>query len=200
MKWLMALLLASSATLAAPDATVDALSKDYIRLSLAMGAHDSNYVDAYYGPAQLQEQALKTPLALPDIKAKAMALQAALDKLPLPADGSMDGLRLEFLKKQTTAMRGRIDLLQGRNMSFDQESAVLYDTVAPHHDRSHFEAIIKQIDALIPLAIHHPARQAESGVRRRHSRLPRTDPETHQLARRRGFHAGVRHRQAVERL
>jgi hypothetical protein len=146
----MAVLLASSATLAAPSAMVDALSVDYIRLSLAMGAHDNNYVDAYYGPAQLQEQALKTPLALADIKTKAMALQAALDKLPLPADGSMDGLRLEFLKKQTTAMRGRIDLLQCRNMSFDQESAVLYDTLAPHHDRSHFESIIKQIDALLP--------------------------------------------------
>ena len=150
MKWFLALLLASSPSLAASATSVDPLSTEYIRLTLAMGAHDSNYVDAYYGPAALQEQALKSPLGLVEIKTKAHSLQDALNKLPVPAADSMDGLRLEFLKKQTTAMLGRIDMLQGRKMTFDQESAVLYDTVAPHHDRSHFEAIIKQIDALLP--------------------------------------------------
>ena len=150
MKWLIALLLASSATLAAQEPQVDALAMDYVRLSLSMGAHDGNYVDAYYGPAHLQEQASKTPLSLAEIKTKAHSLQAALNRLPGPAADSMDGLRLEFLKKQTAAMLGRIDLLQGRKMNFDQESAVLYDTVAPHHDRRHFDAIIAKIDALLP--------------------------------------------------
>lgn len=150
MKWLIALLLASSSTLAAQEPQVDALAMDYVRLSLSMGTHDGNYVDAYYGPAHLQEQASKTPLSLAEIKTKAHSLQAALNRLPAPAADSMDGLRLEFLKKQTAAMLGRIDLLQGRKMNFDQESAVLYDTVAPHHDRSHFDAIIARIDALLP--------------------------------------------------
>ena len=150
MKWLMALLLASSATLAAREPPVDALAMDYVRLTLAMGAHDGNYVDAYYGPADLQEQALKMPLSLAEIKTKAHSLQDALNKRQAPAAGSMEGLRLEFLKKQTVAMLGRIDLLQGRKMTFDQESAVLYDTVAPHFERGHFDAIIAQIDALLP--------------------------------------------------
>ena len=95
MKWYLALLLASSPSLAASATSVDPLSTEYIRLTLAMGAHDSNYVDAYYGPAALQEQALKTPLALVDIKTQALAMQAALNKLPVPAADSMDGLRLK---------------------------------------------------------------------------------------------------------
>ncbi len=150
MKWLLSVLLGSSTAMAAAPAPVDALARDYMRLTLAMAPHDSNYVDAYYGPAELQAEATKTPQSLAQIKSKAQAMQAALGKLKAPDAGSMDALRLEFLKKQTVAMLGRIDVLQGKKLSFDAESAVLYDTVAPHYDRTHFDAIIKQIDALLP--------------------------------------------------
>jgi len=129
---------------------MDALARDYMRLTLAMGVHDSSYVDAYYGPAELQAEATRTPQSLAQLKSKAQAMQAALGKLPVPDAGSLEALRLEYLKKQTVAMLGRINVLQGKKLSFDEESAVLYDTVAPHHDRAHFEAIIKQMDALLP--------------------------------------------------
>ena len=150
MKWLLALLIVSGTALANPNNSVDAISLDYIRLSLSMTPHDSSFVDAYYGPEALQEQALKTPLSLDEIKSQATAMLADLSKLPLPKAQSMQALRIAYLQKQTIAMLGRIDLLQGKKMTFDQESAVLYDAVAPHYDRSHFEAIIKQIDALLP--------------------------------------------------
>jgi hypothetical protein len=150
MKWLLCVLLTSGTAMAASPASMDALARDYMRLTLAMGAHDGNYVDAYYGPEELQAEARKTPQTLDQIKSKAQAMQAALGKVATPDAGSMEALRLEFLKKQTVAMLGRIDALQGKKLSFDEESDVLYDTVAPHHDRAHFEAIIKQIDALLP--------------------------------------------------
>jgi len=150
MKWFLALLLTLSTAMAAPPATVDRLARDYLGLTLAIGAHDSNYVDAYYGPAELQAEATKTPQSLAQIKTRALAMQTALGTVAAPDAGSMEALRLEFLKKQTVAMLGRIDLLQGKKLSFDQESAVLYDTVAPHYDRAHFEDIIKQIDVLLP--------------------------------------------------
>jgi hypothetical protein len=150
MKWFLCVLLTSSTAMAGSPASMDALARDYMLLTLAMGAHDSNYVDAYYGPADLQAEATKTPQSLAQIKSKAKAMQAAIGKLSEPDAGSMDALRLEFLKKQTVSMLGRIDLLQGKKLSFDAESAVLYDTVAPRHDRAHFDAVIKQIDALLP--------------------------------------------------
>lgn len=149
MKLFFALLLTAGTALASPDKTVDALSREYIHLSLSMGAHDANYVDAYYGPANLQEEATKAKLSLADIKTRAQSLQAALTRLPIPAD-TLHALRLEFLKKQLTAMLGRIDLVQGKKLPFDAESALLYDTVAPRHDLSHFQSIIGQIDALLP--------------------------------------------------
>jgi hypothetical protein len=150
---LFTLLPLSSMAFASPIKKIDALAIDYIHLTLAMGAHDSNYVDAYYGPAQLQEDVKKAPLTLAEIKVKALLMQQAFNELNQLArrnPKSMDGLRLEFLKKQTIAMLGRIDLLQGKKMRFDEESAVLYDTVAPHHTRQHFAAILKEIDTLLP--------------------------------------------------
>lgn len=150
MKYFFALLVASSATAATPAKNMGALSTDYIQLSLSMTPHDSNFVDAYYGPAMWQENALKSPLTLEQIKSKAQAMLADLASQPARASDSMEGLRVAYLDKQIIAMLGRIDLLQGKKLSFDQESAVLYDTVAPHYDRSHFEAILAQIDALLP--------------------------------------------------
>lgn len=150
MKWFLALLLVSSTVLATPSKTVDAISLDYIRLSLSMTPHDGSFVDAYYGPAALQEQAVETPLSLDEIKSQAKSMLANLNQLPMPKAKSIQALRMAYLQKQTIAMLGRIDLLQGKKISFDQESAVLYDAVAPHYNRSHFEAIIKQIDALLP--------------------------------------------------
>lgn len=150
MKYFLALLVASSAAAATPAKNMDALSTDYIQLSLSMTPHDSNFIDAYYGPAQWQENALKSPLTLEQIKSKAQALQADLASQPARASDSMEGLRVAYLNKQIIAMLGRIDMLQGKKLSFDQESAILYDAVAPHYERSHFEAIIKQIDTLLP--------------------------------------------------
>ncbi|MBP7370090.1 MAG: hypothetical protein KA902_01500 [Arenimonas sp.] len=156
MKWLLTLLLVTSTAQATSSIrkvyvkNIDEIAIEYIQLSLAMTPHDSSFVDAYYGPAQFQENAQKTPLSLEDIKSKAKIMLAALNHQPAPEANSMQALRIAYLQKQTIAMLGRIDLLQGKKMSFDQESAVLYDTVAPHYDRQHFEAIIKQIDALLP--------------------------------------------------
>jgi hypothetical protein len=149
MKCMLSLLLLML-PLTASAHTMDSLSQEYIRLSLAMTPHDSNFVDAYYGPAQLQENAIKSPLSLVQIKAKAHALLASLNKQTAPNANSIESLRIAYLQKQTTAMLGRIDLLQGKKMTFDQESAVLYDAVAPHYNREHFEHILKQIDALLP--------------------------------------------------
>lgn len=152
MKAAFALLMAVSAATASaapPAPTVDALARDYLRLSLAMGTHDPAYVDAYYGPKELQEQAVKAGLSVDDIKAQANALQASLAAQPVPSD-EVDALRLRFLQKQTTAMLGRIDVVQGKKLPFDEETARIFDVVAPHYDRAYFEAILKKIDALLP--------------------------------------------------
>jgi hypothetical protein len=69
---------------AAEDPTpMNRIAESYVKLVLAVGQHDANYVDAFYGPAewkQAAEAAAKRPL--PDLLAEARRLLAALAVLP----------------------------------------------------------------------------------------------------------------------
>ncbi len=129
-------------------ATVQELAERYTRLVLAIGVHDASYVDAYYGPAQLQEEVTKARQGLPEIR---LAVQAALkDLAPQRAADADEALRIVFLQKQLQSMLTRIDMLSGKKFKFDEETAQLYDAVSPHHDRTHYMRIVKQIDKLLP--------------------------------------------------
>jgi hypothetical protein len=62
---------------------MNSIAESYVKLVLAVGQHDANYVDAFYGPAewkQAAEAAGKRPL--PELLAEARSLLAALAALP----------------------------------------------------------------------------------------------------------------------
>ncbi|MEG1328623.1 MAG: hypothetical protein RSD99_27220, partial [Janthinobacterium sp.] len=122
--------------------TLAEVAERYVKLVLAMGQHDASYVDAYYGPPAWQQEAVEQQLSLSDIK-------AATDKaLALLADEPC--LRAHNLRKQLHAVLAKADMLQGARLDFDTESARLYDAVSPHHSRAYYEALVAQIDALLP--------------------------------------------------
>ena len=85
MRAIIVLLIAAGALAARPRATspMDAIAERYVKLVLAVGQHDADYVDAYYGPAEWKTEAerRKTPLA--DIDA---AAEAAVTQLPPLSD------------------------------------------------------------------------------------------------------------------
>ena len=41
----------------AQDTTMNTLAERYVRLVLAVGQHDADYVDAYYGPPEWRKEA-----------------------------------------------------------------------------------------------------------------------------------------------
>src|SRR4029453_18589645 len=59
-------------------------------------------------------------------------------------------LRREYLHKQISALAARGRMLKGEKLKFDDESRALYDAVAPTFPDSHFDEIIKQLEAKIP--------------------------------------------------
>ena len=120
-------------------------AEQYVRLVLAMGEHDADYVDAYYGPTELRGE--KQPLA--QIHASAIALRESLGALEHPGD-PLESLRLDYLRRQTGALIARAEMLQGRRMSFDEESQALYDAVAPTHGEEYFRSLNAAIDAELP--------------------------------------------------
>lgn len=81
----LALILAACATTPrAPDMTIDEIARAYVSLTLEIDAHESGYVDAYYGPAEWRETARANPRQRPQLKADADALAASLRQLRSP--------------------------------------------------------------------------------------------------------------------
>ena len=129
---------------------MNAVAERYVHLVLALGQHDPDYVDAFYGPAEWKTQA--TNKSLDAIGAEASELIASLAKTP-DAAGCGDELlrlRLEYLQKQISALAARVRMLKGEKLKFDDESRALYDAVAPTYPDSHFDKIIGQLEEKIP--------------------------------------------------
>ena len=131
---------------------MNAVAERYAHLVLALGQHDPDYVDAFYGPAEWKAQAEKEKKSLDAIGTEAAELSATLAKTP---DASTSGdemlkLRREYLQKQVVALAARVRMLKGEKLKFDDESRALYDAVAPTFADSHFDEIIAQLEKKIP--------------------------------------------------
>jgi hypothetical protein len=144
-------------TLSAQTPVADPLrsiAERYVKLVLAVGQHDADYVDAFYGPGEWRKEAEAAKLPLMTIDLQAAALEASLTTTgvtpPSKADAEIWGLRRQYLARQLASMRARISMLQGKKLTFDEESLALYDAVAPVKPESEFEAVLKQLDARLP--------------------------------------------------
>src|SRR3954451_4590052 len=138
---------ASRETPGAP--TMDTIAEEYVRLVLALGQHDRDYVDAYYGPPAWKTDAAAAKLDLPAIGARAAELGRRLESTPAPSD-EMARLRLQYLSHQLSAVQARVRILGGERLSFDAESKALYDAVAPTFPESHFQEILDRLEKRFP--------------------------------------------------
>ena len=130
---------------------MDEAAEQYVKLVLAVGAHDADYVDAYYGPPEWRQEMTAAKLALPDIRTRAQKLEEALRKAPPAASADeLVGLRHQYLVRQLQAMQSRVDMLTGTKMSFDEESQALYDAVAPTHTEEHFKKLAAELEKTLP--------------------------------------------------
>ncbi len=138
-----------------------------MHLVLALGQHDPDYVDAFYGPAEWKTQAEKEKKSLDAIGAEAAELlkKLSVERTAAPLVESSDAgnsgdemlkLRREYLQKQISALAARVRMLKGEKLKFDDESRALYDAVAPTYRQSgsdpdsHFDQIIAQLEKKIP--------------------------------------------------
>jgi hypothetical protein len=139
---------------AAPAATpatatsVNKIAEAYVKLVLAMGQHDPDYVDAYYGPPEWKKQS-KEKKPLDAIALEATRLREQLAKVSTPTD-EMERLQLAYLTKQLSALQARVRILKGESLKFDEESQALYDAVAPRFPESHFQEILARLEPKLP--------------------------------------------------
>jgi hypothetical protein len=135
---------------AAQKTPMDKLAEQYVKLVLALGQHDPDYVDAFYGPAEWRKaaEAAKRPLA--EIDAEASVVLSALNQAAPKVDEELVGLRHKYLTRQLQSLRARVGMLQGRKLTFDEESKALYDAVAPSHADAEFEKVLAELDKRLP--------------------------------------------------
>ena len=133
---------ANEGTVAADSlGAMNAVAEAYVKLVLAVGEHDPDYVDAYYGPPAWRDEVKAAARPLAAIHAEALARIGELAALPEPA-GEPERLRKRFLARQLAALASRVEMLTGRHFTFDDESQALYDAVAPTHGEAHFAAVL----------------------------------------------------------
>lgn len=127
---------------------MQAIAERYVRLVLAVGQHDAAYVDAYFGPPHWRDEAVAEQATLDVLRERGLRLQADVEAASaIDAEGQA---RVVFLRGQVRAVVARIEQLAGRRFSFDEESAALYDAVAPTHPESYFAGAIEQLEAIVP--------------------------------------------------
>lgn len=135
---------------------LDGLAEQYVRLVLAIGEHDANMVDAYYGPPQWRDDARARKRSLEELDSDARGLADVLAKLAVPDD--LSALRRRALSEQLASIRARLEILRGTKMSFDEEARRIYGVAPPRHDDDFYRAIHRQLDAVVPGAGPLPER------------------------------------------
>jgi len=134
---------------ARPATPMNTIAEQYVKLVLAVGQHDADYVDAFYGPAEWKTDAARQKIALGEIDATAARLGRDIAAVREEGD-ELARLRREYLRRQLEALRARVRMLQGTKLTFDEESQALYDAVAPRHPDSYFKDILDEIDRALP--------------------------------------------------
>jgi len=124
-------------------------AESYVKLVLAMGEHDADYVDAYYGPPEWRAQIRANQPSLAEIRNGAVALRDEILAMPEPHD-EMLRLRRAYLSRQLEALIARVDIVQGKKLKFDEESKAIYDAVAPHNSEAYFDRLVQDLERELP--------------------------------------------------
>ena len=137
-----------------PPDPLRSVAERYVKLVLAVGQYDADYVDAFYGPAEWRKEAEAAKVPLTGIDTQAAALETEIPTItaspPRKSDVELWALRRQYLTRQLAALRSRVAMLQGKKMTFDEESLALYDAVAPVKAESEFDAVLTQLEAKLP--------------------------------------------------
>ena len=126
---------------------LDEIVSAYLGLTLEAGTHEAEYVDAYYGPAEAKTAAETKPRSLAILQADATALIAKLDQAEIAPEQRR---RANALRGMIVAAETRLQMLQGRKLSFADEAKGQFATIPVLKPLSDYDAVLARLEALIP--------------------------------------------------
>lgn len=143
-------MLALAACASAPlgQASLDKAARDYVRLVLEIDAHESGYVDAFYGPAEWREEARKNPRDEAALKKEADRLHGVLARYA--SDDPEQAQRARVLRANVTSARFRLDMIGGQRAHFVDEAERLFALRPQLKPLSSYDAVLARIEQLAP--------------------------------------------------
>jgi len=131
------------------DTTLDTAARKYVRLAVALGERDHDSIDYYIGPPGWIEGIHEHPQTFGQIRASALELARRLQATAV-VTSSDDARRREYLLAQLKALVGRVDVLAGKRIAFDTESAALFGVkIESNLDRPRIAAIRAELQRLL---------------------------------------------------
>jgi hypothetical protein len=124
------------------------LAADYVKLVLAAGRHDADFVDAYYGPSAWKEAAgAGDPRPLEALRTEARRL---LDAVAATQVMDEEAVRRDYLLGQLGATAAHLARLEGQRFSFADEAEALYQVRPEQIPEATFDAALERLDQLLP--------------------------------------------------
>lgn len=129
---------------------LDALAIQYVRLGLAIGQYDKDFVDAYYGPDSLKPTAPASETFPKDsFLTEISSLRAALNSIETQNNDTLAN-RARWIGAQLKAFERRVKLFGGDSASFEVECKELYGVTPPVYDSTHFQQIVQTLNDILP--------------------------------------------------
>ncbi|MCK4766615.1 MAG: hypothetical protein KAW12_30765 [Candidatus Aminicenantes bacterium] len=129
---------------------MNTIAKAYVKLAFNLEKHDRGYVDFYFGPEALKQEAQKENKTLNQIKTEAAALIEKLENFSLKNSEQLLNQRLKSLIATLFALKVRAEMKSGKKFTFDEESKALFGAVSPTFPDDYYENILGRLDALLP--------------------------------------------------
>jgi hypothetical protein len=141
---------AEPAPLESVEAQMNPLAERYVRLGLALGEHDADYVDAYFGPDAWRDEARQQALSLQAIAVAADSLAGELQNLDTDGVEPIIALRQNYLATHVQSLAAVARARDGHVYSFDEESKAIYGFVAPSYPIEYYEQVLAELESLLP--------------------------------------------------
>jgi hypothetical protein len=119
----------------------------YLEVGLRVGRHLDGLVDAYYGPADLEQRVAGEPRRdLPALVADLRSLVAGLDA----GDGDLDPVRRRWLRAQSAGLHTAARKLAGEDVAFLDEVESCYGVRPGWVDHEVYAEAHRRLDAVLP--------------------------------------------------
>lgn len=130
------------------------LVERYLKLGLRLGRHIEGLVDAFYGPAELQERVSFEPVRTPsELRSAARQLLADLDAgLALDARPPDSGTarRRRYLRAQVVGLETTARILSGERVGYADEVEACYGVRPRRVDEEIFVAAHRELERVVP--------------------------------------------------